>query len=98
LKLTISTGQLQTRGGGFETIKELEANPDVKKLKKAAKGGAYTYLTIFRDHDVWDDEDTQASRPRIKEALEGLWNKRQVKSILVSRDDQKPTKIGVGCQ
>lgn len=77
----------------FETIRVLQSDPDIQKLIKVADGGTDAYLMIFWDHDVYDDTYATASRSRIIQALGRLCRK-HVKSIIVTRDDDKPKKIG----
>jgi hypothetical protein len=70
----------------FETLKELKRNRDVQKLIEVAQNKADSYLIIFWDHDVNEDEAASASCHKIHQTLKKLCHGCGVKSILVSRD------------
>lgn len=73
----------------FETITELKNNRDIQKLINIASNKTDSYLVIFWDHDITDDEEASASCMKILKNLRKL----PIRSILVSRDDT-PKKCG----
>ena len=79
-------GSATEKRSKFETIKELKRNRDIQKLIEVAQNKADSYLIIFWDHDVNEDEAASASCHKIHQTLGKLCHQYGVKSILVSRD------------